>query len=108
MTPYFRGIIEFLIIQIAPNIRSLRSTSSPKTFITDPIDYQLLAYYKHEYDVTFKTRKRRPYNSIPKTFVYICCGAPHQYLYKNNGSKGSICAKSAMSVLIKQTSIIIY
>ena len=78
----------------SPKYQKFKVDKLPKIFISDPIDYQLLlAYYQHKYGVTVKPIKRRSDNSIPETVVCPRCGAPHQYLYKNNGSKGQYLCK---------------
>jgi transposase-like protein/rubredoxin len=61
----------------------------PKIFIPELIDYQLLlGYYKHKYGKTVKPVNRRSKEIISETTVCPRCGAPHHYIYKNNGSKG--------------------
>lgn len=52
------------------------------------VDYKLLlAYYKHKYNKTVKPVQRRNDKSIPKKTKCPKCGAPHEYIYDNNGSK---------------------
>jgi len=49
----------------------------------------LLAYYEYKYGKTFKPVKRRSEKAaVPESAICPRCGAPHQYIYKNNGSKG--------------------
>jgi len=48
----------------------------------------LIAYYKHKYGKELKPVKRRNGRSIPKDKVCPVCGAPHDYLYDNNGGHG--------------------
>jgi len=73
----------------SPEYQKFKVDKLPKIFIPDPIDYQLLlAYYQHKYGKTVKPIKHRTENPISEATVCPRCGAPHQYLYKNNGSKG--------------------
>ena len=66
----------------------------PEIFISEPVDYQLLLdYYLHKYGLIIGPVKRRSQVPIPETIVCPRCGAPHQYLYKNNGSKGQYLCK---------------
>lgn len=67
----------------------------PKIFNPKLVDYQLLlAYYKHKYGKTVTPVKRRSEQStVSETTMCPRCGAPHQYIYKNNGSKGQLQCK---------------
>ena len=53
----------------------------------------LLAYYKHKYNKTLTPVKIRNGKSISKKIKYPKCGAPHEYNYDNNGSKGQFQCK---------------
>lgn len=58
-----------------------------KTFIQ--LDWQfLLAYYQWKYKKTLKPVQRRNGKSIPEDTICPLCGAPHHYIYDNNGSNG--------------------
>ncbi len=58
-----------------------------KTFIKH--DWQfLLDYYKWKYAKTVRPIQRRNGKSIPEDTVCPLCGAPHQYIYDNNGGNG--------------------
>ena len=74
----------------SPNYQKFKVDKLPKIFNPEPVDYQLLlAYYKHKYDKTVTPVKRRSEQSaVSETTVCPRCGAPYQYIYKNNGSKG--------------------
>ena len=74
----------------SPEYQKFKVDKLPKIFNPDPIDYQLLlGYYLHKYGKTVKPVSRRSEKSIvPETTVCPRCGAPHEYIYKNNGSKG--------------------
>jgi len=78
----------------SPQYQKFKVDKLPKIFVPEKIDYLfLLAYYKHKYGKTVKPVKRRSECSIPKTVVCPRCGAPHEYLYNNNGSKGQYLCK---------------
>jgi len=78
----------------SPEYQKFKVDKLPKIFIPDPIDYQLLlAYYQHKYGKTVKPIKHRSENPISEAIVCPRCGAPHQYLYNNNGSKGQYLCK---------------
>ena len=74
----------------SPEYQKFKVDKLPKIFNPEPVDYQLLlAYYKHKYGKTVKPVNRRSKETIvAETTLCPRCGAPHQYLYKNNGSKG--------------------
>lgn len=57
-------------------------------------DWQfLLKYYQYKYGKTIKPVQRRAGNSIPETTVCPVCGAPHLYIYDNNGGNGQFQCK---------------
>ena len=71
----------------------------PKIIHFEKVDYQLLlAYYKYKYNKLVKPINRRNDKSISKHIICPKCGAPHEYIYDNNGSKGQfqckICGKT--------------
>src|SRR5659263_717938 len=74
----------------SPEYQKFKVDKLPKIFNPDPVDYQLLlAYYEHKYNKIVTPVKRRSESApIPKATVCPRCGAPHPYIYKNNGSKG--------------------
>ena len=52
-------------------------------------DWQvLLKYYKWKYAKELKPVQRRNGKSIPEDTICPLCGAPHHYLYDNNGGNG--------------------
>ena len=71
----------------------------PKIVRFQIIDYKLLlAYYKHRYSKNISPIKRKSGKEIPQNIKCPKCGAPHEYIYDNNGGKGqyqcSICKKT--------------
>ena len=50
-------------------------------------------YYLQRYGNKVKPVKRRGSCDIPVNCKCPCCGAPAQYLYKNNGAKGQLLCK---------------
>ena len=78
----------------SPEYQKFKVDKLPKIFIHELVDYQLLiAYYQHKYGVVVKPVNRRSQSTIAETIVCPRCGAPHQYIYKNNGSKGQYLCK---------------
>ena len=54
-------------------------------------DWQfLLEYYLWKYGKPVRTVQRRNGKSIPEDTVCPLCGAPHHYLYDNNGGNGQV------------------
>lgn len=83
----------------SPEYQKYKVDKNPKIIRFEVVDYQLLlAYYKHRYNKTIKPIQRRNGKSIPDETVCPKCGAPHHYIYDNNGDKGqfqcSICRKT--------------
>ena len=74
----------------SPKYQKFKVDKLPKIFNPDPVDYQLLlAYYKHKYNKVVTPVKRRSESAVvPEAILCPRCVAPHQYIYKNNGSKG--------------------
>ena len=65
-------------------------------------DWQfLLEYYKWKYGKTVKPVQRRNGKNIPEDTVCPLCGAPHLYLYDNNGGNGQyqckVCGQTFVS-----------
>lgn len=57
-------------------------------------DYQfLLEYHRWKYGKPTKPVQRRNGKTIPEDTVCPLCGAPHQYMYDNNGGKGQFQCK---------------
>ena len=63
-----------------------------KTFIKQ--DWQfLLEYYQWKYGKPVKKVQRRNGKSIPEDTICPLCGAPHHYIYDNNGGNGQFQCK---------------
>ena len=78
----------------SPEYQKFKVDKLPKILKFEKVDYiLLLAYYKHKYNKTLKPVQRRNGKSIPKKTICPKCGAPHEYIYDNNGSKGQFQCK---------------
>ena len=90
----------------SPKYQKFMVDKLPKIFNPEPVDYQLLlAYYQHKYGKTVKPVNRRSEKSnVSKTTICPRCGAPCQYIYKNNGAKGQ-CQCKVCGELFSETSI---
>lgn len=83
----------------SPEYQKCKVDKLPKIVRFEIVDYRLLlAYYKHRYNKTINPIKRKSGKEIPKNIKCPKCGAPHEYIYDNNGGKGqyqcSICRKT--------------
>ena len=73
----------------SPEYQKLKIDKLPKIIKFHSVDYKLLlAYYNHKYNKIVTPVKRRNGKSIPTKIKCPKCGAPHQYIYDNNGNKG--------------------
>ena len=73
----------------SPEYQKFKVDKLPKIMRFEKVDYRLLlAHYKRRYDKILKPVQRRNGKSIPDKIVCPKCGAPHQYIYDNNGDKG--------------------
>ena len=73
----------------SPEYQKFKVDKLPQIIRFEKVDYKLLlGYYKHRYKKTVRPVQRRNGNSIPEKIVCPKCGAPHQYIYDNNGNKG--------------------
>ena len=73
----------------SPKYQKFKVDKLPKIIKFEKVDYQLLlAYYKHKYNKTIKAVQRRNGKTISTKIVCPKCGAPHDYIYDNNGGKG--------------------
>ena len=79
-----------------------------KTFIKQ--DWQfLLEYYQWKYGKPLKPVQRRNGKTIPEDTICPLCGAPHHYIYDNNGGNGQyqckICGQTFSSSEVVTTPI---
>ena len=73
----------------SPQYQKFKVDKLPTIIKFEKVDYRLLlAYYKHKYNKILKPVQRRNGRTISKSIVCPKCGAPHDYIYDNNGSKG--------------------
>ena len=78
----------------SPEYQKFKVDKLPTILKFEKVDYKLLlAYYKHKYNKTIKLVQRRHGKSIPKQPKCPTCGAPHEYIYDNNGNKGPVKCK---------------
>ena len=78
----------------SPIYQKFRVDKLPIILKFEKIAYKLLlAYYKHKYNKILTPVKIRNGKSIPKKIKYPKFGAPHEYNYDNNGSKGQFQCK---------------
>ena len=78
----------------SPKYQKLKIDHLPviKTFIKQ--DWQfLLEYYHWKYGKPIKKVQRRNGKSIPEVTICPLCGAPHHYIYDNNGGNGQFQCK---------------
>lgn len=73
----------------SPEYQKYKVDKLPKIIRFEKVDYKfLLAYYKNKYNKVLKPVQRRNGKSIPSKIVCPKCGAPHHYIYDNNGDRG--------------------
>jgi len=78
----------------SPEYQKFKVDKLPKIIRFEKVDYQLLLdYYKHKYNKTVKPVQRRNGKTIPDKTVCPKCGAPHHYIYDNNGNRGQFQCK---------------
>ena len=73
----------------SPKYQKFKTDELPiiKPFIKQ--DWQfLLKYYEWKYEKPVKPVRRRNGRTIPEDTICPVCGAPHQYIYDNNGGSG--------------------
>ena len=74
---------------LSPKYQKFKVDKLPviKTFVKQ--DWQfLLEYYLWKYGKPLKPVQRRNGRTIPEDILCPLCGAPHQYIYDNNGGNG--------------------
>lgn len=106
---YLLQIINYLVIFIckfiplkqfvfddshSPNYQKFKTDKLPRIIKFEKQDYEfLIEYYKWKYNKVIHPINRRNGKTIPKTVCCPRCGAPHQYIYDNNGGKGEYLCK---------------
>ena len=78
----------------SPEYQKFKVDKLHKILKFEKVDYKLLlAYYKQKYNKSLKPVQRRNGKSIPEKIKCPKCGAPHEYIYDNNGNKGQFQCK---------------
>lgn len=78
----------------SPKYQKFKTDELPIIQKFEKIDYIFfIAYIKHKYCFEIKPIKRRGGHSVPEDQICPKCGAPHDYIYRNNGSKGQFLCK---------------
>ncbi|NMM64448.1 transposase, partial [Clostridium sp. P21] len=73
----------------SPEYQKFKVDKLPTIMRFEKVDYRLLlAYYKHKYNKMTKPVQRRNGKTMPENIVCPKCGAPHHYIYDNNGNRG--------------------
>lgn len=86
----------------SPAYQKFKIDKLPKIKGSIKHDYSfLLEYYLWKYGKTEKPVQRRNGKTIPEDTVCPLCGAPHQYIYDNNGGKGQYQCKVCGHTFIK-------
>lgn len=85
----------------SPKYRKFKVDKLPVILPFYKQDWQfLLAYYRHRYGKVLKPVQRRGSSSVPPDKVCPLCGAPHMYLYDNNGGHGQYLCKVCSTTFI--------
>ncbi|MBQ8436192.1 MAG: DDE-type integrase/transposase/recombinase [Alphaproteobacteria bacterium] len=78
----------------SPDYQKFKTDKLPVIKTFEKLDYEfLIEYYKWRYNKTIKPIKRRGEKEIPSSVICPRCGAPHDYIYDNNGNKGAYLCK---------------
>ena len=73
----------------SPDYQKFKTDKLPVIKTFEKLDYEfLIEYYKWRYNKTVKPINRRNGKDVPSSVVCPRCGAPHTYIYDNNGGKG--------------------
>lgn len=73
----------------SPKYQKFKVDKLPTIIKFKKVDYRLLlAYYKHKYNKMLKPVRGCNGRTISDSVICPKCGAPHNYIYDNNGSKG--------------------
>ena len=82
------------MVPTSPNTRSLLPTASRPQAVHQTGLAVSPEYYLWKYGKSVRPVQRRNGKSIPEDTLCPLCGAPHHYLYDNNGGNGQFQAKS--------------
>ena len=78
----------------SPEYQKFKVDKLPTILKFEKVDYKLLlGFYKHKYNKYTKPVNRRNGATIPNNICCPKCGAPHEYIYDNNGGKGQFQCK---------------
>ena len=89
---------------VSPEYQKFKIDKLPTIIKQEKVDYKLLiAYYLYKYDYTLRPVNRRNGKTIDKNTCCPKCGAPHNYIYDNNGSKGQYQCKVCGQTFLKQS-----
>lgn len=73
----------------SPEYQKFKVDKLPVILKFEQQDYRfLLDYYKQKYNKVIRPVSRRNGRTIPQDTICPRCGAPHHYIYDNNGGKG--------------------
>lgn len=73
----------------SPKYQKFKVDRMPIIFESAKQDYTfLIEYYLQRYNRIIRPIKRRNGRNIPESVICPFCGAPHEYIYDNNGGKG--------------------
>ena len=78
----------------SPDYQKFKTDKLPVIKPFEKLDYEfLIEYYYWRYKKRIKPINRRNGNEIPDSVICPRCGAPHTYIYDNNGGKGEYLCK---------------
>ena len=90
----------------SPKYQKLKVDILPKIIKPEKVDYVLLLkYYKHRYNKTLKPITHRKNAIMDKDIKCPKCGAPHEYIYDNNGGKGQYQCKVCKTTFQKESTL---
>ena len=78
----------------SPKYQKLKIDKLPIILESVKQDYTfLIEYYRKRYGKTITPVKRRNGKVVPESVVCPFCGAPHEFIYDNNGGNGQYLCK---------------
>lgn len=91
---------------VSPEYQKFRVDKLPSIIKQEKVDYKLLlAYYQYKYNKVIKPINRRNNKIIDNKVFCPKCGAPHDYIYDNNGNKGQYQCKICGHTFLKESSL---